>query len=63
VGTSKDTTRLVFKGMDNGKAINEAMREAESSPSKASVIAQGGREFLLLLSLDDNSWSWRTLAH
>jgi hypothetical protein len=53
----------VFKGMDNGKAINEAMREAESSPSKASVIAQGGREFLLLLSLDDNSWSWRTLAH
>lgn len=61
MGTSKDTTRKVFRGMDNGKSIDLAMREAEASPSRASIIAQAGREYVLMLSLDDDSWSWHLL--
>ena len=39
-----------------------AILQAKYSLSKASVFTSAGKEFVLLKSLDDDTWSYRRLA-
>lgn len=39
-----------------------AILQAKYSLSKAAVFSSAGREFVILQSLDDDSWSYRPLA-
>lgn len=53
---------LFAKSRKDSRDIDRALREAKEAKSKASVFSFLGREFLLLQSLDDLSWSYRPLG-
>lgn len=40
-------------------SVHAALREAQSRPSRSALFTSGGREFVLLQSLDDDLWHYR----
>jgi hypothetical protein len=60
---SLDRVRSLFGGTrQQAKVIDAAIREAQASAGRAAAFMFSGTEYVLMQSLDDDTWSYRLCA-